>query len=136
MKQNIAKLQNEDLPTPSKLIENPVPICNGTTTPPYIRGFTGPMNNIQILRLLSSNGYSSTETYLGMDVDPSTENNYYAYYLCDYRKVLNTATNQRFFRLPCNSSKFEPGPAKTKYPTCYDPTHCIGRPKTRLIIYL
>ena len=131
MKQNIAKLQNEELPTPSKLVEKPVTLCNGTNIPPYIRGFTGPMNNIQIQRLLSSIGYSPSEMYLGVDEKPSTENNNYVYYLCDYRKVLNTVTNQRFFRLPCNSSRFEPGISELRYPTCYDPTHCIGRPKTR-----
>ena len=131
MKQNIAELQNEELPTPLKLVEKPINICNGTNIPPNIRGFSGPMNNNQIQRILSSIGYSPSEMYLGMDIDPSKENNYYAYYLCDYRKVLNTVTNQRFFRLPCNSSRFEPGISELRYPTCYDPTHCIGKPKTR-----
>ena len=116
----------------SKFKENVGTVCNGTIAPPSIRGFTGPLNNIQLQKLMSSKiGYSSFEMYLGPGIDSSSVNTNYVYYLCDDRKVLNTMTNQRFFRLLCNSSKFEPGLNEMKYPPCYDPTHCVGRPAMR-----
>ena len=138
MKQSIAKIKKNDqisvdldkyFPKMSKSKE--ITVCNGTIIPPTIKGFIGPLNNMELQRLISSNGYSSSETYMGWNVDTSRINRKYVYYLCDDRKVLSTKTNQRFFRLPCNSSKFEPGITGTKYPTCYDPTHCIGVPKIR-----
>ena len=138
IKQKIAKIQKNDLISddlgeyfPKMSRSKEITVCNGTITPPLIRGFTGPLNNIELQRLISSNGYSSSETYMGSNVDKLRINKKYVYYLCDDRKVVSTETNQRFFRLPCNSSKFEPGINGTRYPTCYDPTHCIGIPKIR-----
>ena len=138
MKQNIAKIQKNNLISvdlgkyfPKKSKSKEIIVCNGTIIPPTIRGFTGPLSNIELQRLVSNNGYSSSEIYLGSDVDTSKINKNYVYYLCDDRKVLSTETNQRFFRLPCNSSNFEPGISGMKYPICYDPTHCIGEPKIR-----
>ena len=138
MKQNIAKITKNDLISvdlpeyfPKMSQSKEISVCNGTIIPPTIRGFTGPLNNIALQRLISSKGYSSSEMYMGSDVDTSGINKNYVYYLCDDRKVLSTETNQRFFRLHCNSSKFEPRITGTKYPTCYDPTHCIGVPKSR-----
>ena len=138
MKQNIAKIQKNNLFSvdlgesfPKKSKSKEIIVCNGTIIPPMIRGFTGPLSNIELQRMVSNNGYSSSEIYLGSDVDTSKINKNYVYYLCDDRKVLSNKTNRRFFRLPCNSSNFEPGISGRIYPTCYDPTHCIGTPKIR-----
>ena len=104
-------------------------VCNGSTIPPVIRGFSGPLNYIQLQKLISNMGYSYSETYVGSEFDFTELNKFYVYYLCDDRKVLNTVTNQRFFQLPCNSSKLERGFDEVSYPICDDPTHCIGAPK-------
>ena len=71
MKQNIAKIKNNNLISvglgeylPKQSKSNEIMVCNGTITPPMIRGFTGPLSNIELQRMVSNNGYSSSEIYL------------------------------------------------------------------------
>ena len=101
-------------------------LCNGSVIPPSIRGFDGPMNYVQLHGLLNRN-----EMPLNLEVNSSLTDNKFVYYLCYERKVLNIFTNQRFFRLPCDSPHLQPSISIMNWPQCNKPTHCIGKPDIR-----
>ena len=107
-------------------------LCNGSIVMPLsVLGFNGPMNNIELHKMLLGKELINSKTSLGLQINASTINTEHVYYLCDERKVLSIFTNQRFFRLRCDSPRFLPSISAMDWPKCYNPTHCLGKPAVR-----
>jgi hypothetical protein len=105
-------------------------LCNGSIVMPLsVLGFNGPMNNIELRQILLRNEWINSKT--GFEINSLKIDTEFVYYLCDERKVLNLFTNQRFFRLSCDSPRLQPTISVMNWPKCYNPTHCIGKPATR-----
>ena len=106
-------------------------ICNRSVIPLRIRGFNGPLNYKQLHELMSNNVFPNSKMDKELQIYSYAANNDFVYYICDERKILDSFTNRRFFRLNCDSQLLEPGASITEWPQCYKPTHCVGKPAAR-----